>query len=59
MNGARAAAGLNQNHYAFAAGSTLAGLVAVPFTPIPGLTALAAAMSSDSSPELLMIGRAS
>jgi cytosine/adenosine deaminase-related metal-dependent hydrolase len=55
MNGAKAL-GLNENAFAFTVGSPLAGLVAVPFEPRDGVSPLAAALESDSAPELLLIG---
>jgi cytosine/adenosine deaminase-related metal-dependent hydrolase len=56
VNGAKAL-GLKEEHFAFTPGSHIAGIVAVPFTPTPGLSPLEAALSCDSAPELKLIGK--
>jgi aminodeoxyfutalosine deaminase len=55
INGAKAL-GLDESAFAFQIGAGLAGIVAVPLEAVNGLTPLAAALSSDSEPELLAVG---
>jgi cytosine/adenosine deaminase-related metal-dependent hydrolase len=56
INGAKAL-GLDEQTYSFTPGAPIAGVVAVPFSPVAGLSPLAAALSSDTPPELLLIGK--
>jgi cytosine/adenosine deaminase-related metal-dependent hydrolase len=56
INGARAL-GLDESRFAFHVGSQLAGVLAVPFTPTPGLTPLASTLRGESPPELLVFGK--
>jgi cytosine/adenosine deaminase-related metal-dependent hydrolase len=56
LNGAKAL-GLNEEHFSFSVGLPIAGLVAAPFSPVAGLSPLAAALSWESAPELLLVGK--
>jgi cytosine/adenosine deaminase-related metal-dependent hydrolase len=56
LNGARALE-LDEDCFAFEVGSPLAGLVAVPIALSKAQSALAAALSSQSAPELLLVGK--